>query len=412
MVSKEDKKVYERNITLSYIIGSLMWGRFFIPVLALFYIASQVSLEQFAIIMGVFSLAILVLEVPSGVFADLVGKKKTLLISRAMFVIEIALIAFFDGFWIFFIAKIISGIGVSLSSGTSSALLFDSLKRLGREKEHKRISGKLFSITSVSSAFVFIVGAYLFSIHYKLPALVSLPFITLGFVLNFWLKEPYPSKKKANFSSSLKHFKEGISYFSRLPYLRYLAFFTFAVGGAIPIMLSISSAYYKEVLIPVAFIGVLAFLGSMATAFSSKKAHSWEEKLGDKKSLFLIQISLIIVILLTSLVIPYWGALFYLLISFILGFYQVILGDYVNNRVETSHRATMLSVNNMFGNIGTFILFPIIGYLIGAFSMSIALALFGGFLALYFVVFFLFKGVLNSSGYKLDELESRRSKTL
>ena len=42
-----------RNIPLMYTIGSLMWARFFIPVLALFYIASQVPVDQFSIIMAV-----------------------------------------------------------------------------------------------------------------------------------------------------------------------------------------------------------------------------------------------------------------------------------------------------------------------------------------------------------------------
>ena len=54
----------ERNITLYYTMSSLMWARFFIPVLALFYIASEVSITEFSIIMGVFSLGILLLEIP------------------------------------------------------------------------------------------------------------------------------------------------------------------------------------------------------------------------------------------------------------------------------------------------------------------------------------------------------------
>ena len=118
------------NVPLMYVLGSLMWGRFFIPVLALFYIASQVPIEQFAIIMSVFALSTLLLEIPSGVIADLLGKKKTLLIGRFCYIIEIFMIAFYDGFWIFLVAKVVSGIGVSLNSGTNSALLFDTLKKM------------------------------------------------------------------------------------------------------------------------------------------------------------------------------------------------------------------------------------------------------------------------------------------
>ena len=113
-----------------------MWGRFFIPVIALFYIASQVTLEQFTIIFSIFALATLILEIPSGVVADILGKKKTLLLSRALYVIEVYILTFHNGFLLFLIAKIISGFGVSLSSGTSSALLYDTLKKLKRERKN------------------------------------------------------------------------------------------------------------------------------------------------------------------------------------------------------------------------------------------------------------------------------------
>jgi len=63
----------KRNIPLLFVTASLVWVRFYIPILALFYIASQVTFKEFTIILAVFSLVTLLLEVPSGVFADLLG---------------------------------------------------------------------------------------------------------------------------------------------------------------------------------------------------------------------------------------------------------------------------------------------------------------------------------------------------
>jgi MFS family permease len=54
-------------------------------------------------------LSALLLEIPSGAVADILGRKNTLLLSRLCFVIEVAIIAFFNGFWPFLIAKVISG---------------------------------------------------------------------------------------------------------------------------------------------------------------------------------------------------------------------------------------------------------------------------------------------------------------
>ncbi len=73
-LDERTKQKLERNITIYYFFTSASWLRFFLPVLALFYIASQVSLAQTGIIMGVFGLTIAVLTVPMGVVADFIGK--------------------------------------------------------------------------------------------------------------------------------------------------------------------------------------------------------------------------------------------------------------------------------------------------------------------------------------------------
>lgn len=372
------KKVeISKNIPLIYIIGSLMWGRFFIPVLALFYIASRVTLEQFTLIIGVFSLSILLLEIPSGVIADILGKKKTLLISRFMYIVEIFMIAFFDGFWIFLVAKIVSGMGISLSSGTGSALLYDTLKKMGREDEHKKISGKLSTITNVSMAFVFIIGAYLFSLNYKLPAIVSLPFIIMGFILTFFLKEPYKSGKNLTIKNSWNHLKEGLLFFKNSKYVKFITFFSLFVLSTISIILSLSSVYFEQILIPISLIGVISFIASMITAYSSKKAHKLYDYLGDKRSFVFAGIIIVLGIFLVSLLIPYYGIFAYLLIPLVSGFLVVIISDYTNKHINSSHRATLISIKNFFVSFGIFLLFPFIGKLIGLKSMDFAFKIFG-----------------------------------
>ncbi len=388
----------KRNIPLMNIIASLMWGRFFIPVLALFYIASQVTLAQFSLIMGIFSLSIVLLEVPTGVISDLLGRKKTLLLSRFCYIIEIILIAFFNGFWVFLIAKIISGIGVSLSSGTTSAMLFDTLKKQKRIDQHKKISGNISMISNISMAVVFIIGAYLFSLSPKLPAIVSLPFIILGFILTFFLEEPYKITKKFNLKSYFKHLKEGFVYFKNSKYIKYIAFISLFSGAAISVSLSMSSVYFEKILIPISLIGVLAFVSSMLTAFSSKKSHKIEAFLGEKKSLLLIQISVVIAVLFISLLVPYFGFALYLIIPFISGFSGVIFGDYLNHHIKSSHRSTVLSINGMFSEFGIFVLFPLVGYLEEGYGFSNSFLIFGIILLVgIFVVNILFKKFSSNS---------------
>ena len=359
-----------------------MWARFYIPVLALFYVASQVPIEQFAVIMGVFSLTILLFEVPSGVVADIIGKKKTLMIARFAYVIELFLVAFFNGFWIFFIAKIISGFAVSLSSGADDALLYDTLKKLKIEHKHKEIYGKFHMIMNVSMAVFFIAGSILFTINPKLPAIISIPFAFVGFILTFLLEEPFQSNKQLSIKSSMLHFKEGWTYFKNHKYVKYLVLYSFPVYLIIHALMSMSSAYLKEIQIPISVIGLIAFISSMIIAYASKKANQIEEYLGEAKTLRAIQVLAGVGVFFCALMIPFAGAALYMFIPFVSGFFVVIINHYMNAHIESSHRATMLSIKNMFDNLAFFLFFPIIGYLIKFKSMQFSFLSLG----IFFVV--------------------------
>jgi len=397
-LKKENKKeqaettfrLMNRNILIDYINSGLMWGRFFIPVLALFYIASQVTLAQFSIIMSVFALSTLLLEIPTGVVADLLGKRKTLIFSRLMYIIEVVILAFFNGFWLFLIAKVISGLGVSLSSGTTSAIRYDSLKKLGREEEYNKISGKSSFIASVSMAFVFIIGAYLFSLDAKLPAKLSLIPLVIGFILTFFMVEPYNFKKKITMSGSFTHLKNGLKEFFSQKFLIYLALLTLLIESAANMMLSYSSVYLAKILIPISLIGVVSFVSSLIMAFSSKRAYLFEKRFGDK-SLLILQVTTFLSIILMSFMIPFVGLLFYLFVPFVLGSFTVIVADLVNHRAKTHNRATMLSINNMFYSLGAFLFFPALGFVEKSYSLNLAFFSFSLFLLVGFVVIGVYK---------------------
>ena len=63
------------------------------------------------------------------------------------------------------------------------------------------------------------------------------------------------------------------------------------------------------------------------------------------------------------------------MIAFGNGYYQVFSGDYVNKRVETENRATMLSINNMFTDVGEFLMFLLFGIVVGAYSLFFGIAM-------------------------------------
>ncbi|MBD3208851.1 hypothetical protein GF367_00335, partial [Candidatus Woesearchaeota archaeon] len=125
------------------------------------------------------------------------------------------------------------------------------------------------------------------------------------------------------------------------------------------------------------------------TAYAAKKAHKVEKALGEKDTLRLLPAIVIVGILLLSLSLPYVGVLFYLFIALSSGFLAVVLDNYVNKHIEAGHRATMMSINNLFASLGIAVLFPVTGLFIGFFSLGVAYALLAGVVTLYLLGFFL-----------------------
>ena len=100
------------------------------PVLILYYTANGLNSTQIFTIQAAFHLAVLLLEVPSGYLADVIGRKKTLVFGAIFFPLGLAVYTVGRSFTAFILAEVVLAVSVSMRSGCDSALLFDSLRQL------------------------------------------------------------------------------------------------------------------------------------------------------------------------------------------------------------------------------------------------------------------------------------------
>ena len=93
------------------------------------------TLAQIGLAEGTFHLVSLLCEVPSGMAADLLGRRRTLVGSGALWMASALAMAFAPGFGLICAAMGLRALGYNLVSGTQEALTYDSLKTAGRERE-------------------------------------------------------------------------------------------------------------------------------------------------------------------------------------------------------------------------------------------------------------------------------------
>lgn len=110
------------------------------------------SLVDVGIAEGVFHAVSFMCEVPSGMLADLLGRKKTLLASCLLASLSAFVMAFSTHLFGVCLSFALEALSFNLASGTLEALLYDSLKSIQRENEYDKCSSRTLAAYSVTQA--------------------------------------------------------------------------------------------------------------------------------------------------------------------------------------------------------------------------------------------------------------------
>lgn len=126
------------NIKKLYIFSFLYSISFFGAISVPFFLEwGKLTYTQIFLIQLWFSLWLVILEVPTGVIADKIGRKKTLIISAFIASFGVLIYGSYPNVYIFLLGELILAIGIALKSGADRALLYDTLLELKKTKEAK-----------------------------------------------------------------------------------------------------------------------------------------------------------------------------------------------------------------------------------------------------------------------------------
>lgn len=377
------------------------------PIVIPFYESNGLSMKDIMILQAVYSIAIVVLEIPSGYLADVIGRRKTLIIGAIFGTFGFATYSFSYGFLGFLIAEIILGIGQSCISGADSAMLYDSLLERGEEKKYTRFEGRITSIGNIAEAVAGILGGVLAGITLRAPYIAQsfVAFIALPAAIT--LVEPARKVPliKAGFMEIVRIARFAL--FQDRP-LRRNILFSAITGTATLTMAWFAQPFFKYTNIDIMWFGLLWTSLNLTVAITSYTAHYFERKLGQTRSILMI--SLLIPMgylalsrfhLSTGLIILY---LFYL----VRGYATPVLKDYINRITASNIRATVLSVRNFIVRLLFAMTGPLLGWIKDIYSLPQALTLAG----IIFLVLSIFTAILFlSSGKEMSGVRDYTSRT-
>lgn len=376
-----------RNIKLDYISTFINNLNMQSAIWVLYLTYCNMSLMQIGLLEGVYHVTGMICEIPSGALADLVGRKRSMLLSRVCITISCIIMLFSRSFWLFAASFAIQALGNNFNSGSEEALVYDSMKCLNKEEHYMKVNGRINTIIEISQAIATVVGGVLaeYSYFWCYAACVMISVLAIAPV--FFMVEPPVAettvKEKATGLQLIeRHFK--LSFEILKGDLRILAVITYysIVFAAYTLLYFYSQQYYFDLgynKIQISLIFLFAGTFSCVGAISSEKLY---RRFGNRMVIFsagMIAIAFVSYGFENSM----FSAVMLVMASFFNSVLYPIQSEALNGLIPSEQRATLLSVSSMFFSVIMVISFPVAGALADRWNLSTILMIFGVLLLAY-----------------------------
>lgn len=255
------------------------WLLYFAPFRALsvsaayivpFFIQHGLSLSQVFLLQSIFSIAFLLWELPSGYIADLYGRAFSIKLSAPIAAFAMIAYGFSDKFWQFVIWELVLALANGLISGIDTALLLDSLKADGRDKEFVRLSQRINASGFTATALGVPIAIILVHFVSISSTLVADGILTaVGAIFAFKLVEAprYNGSQEAVRLSAWHAMKQ----LSRNTEARWLVVLGSVLSASTYLAFWLSAPYYTSMGIPVVYFSVILAFRSLWKAWLSHR---------------------------------------------------------------------------------------------------------------------------------------------
>ncbi len=384
--------------------------KFFEPFFLLFFITQGLSFLEIGGLYSIRQLTIFLMEIPTGIVADSLGRKRTIIISFGLYIVSFLVFFAFHTYPFFILGMLLFSLADASRSGTHKAMILEYLRMQGLEKYRIDYYGATRSCSQKGSAVSALIAAAIvfFSNNYEVIFLFSI----IPLVINMLLVASYPKEvdgtiRKKRFLTNFKQqFRSLIASLQKKKTL----FIYFAIASF--------SGYYKEskdyiqviiksfaITVPITFIavdnhqkstmfiGVIFFLIYLLTSAASKNAFKVNRMFTDK---MLALNSLLVIGSIMGLIAGilfyfkyYWVSLLFFVTIYLIENVRKPIGvAIIADNFKQKMMATNLSVESFLKTIISTGVAMGMGILADHFGVGMALAIISALLLLLSVVFF------------------------
>ena len=372
----EAKKTIDLYILLNTM--TILSMSFFAAIFYLFLKEHGLGIPEINAIFFVGMITIFIFEIPTGVIADVFGRKVSYVCSCFLMTLSLLIYAVSDSFSVFLIAATFHGVSQTLSSGAFRAWLVDSLIHNGLPVPIKTTSIDIkkkqigYSVGIIGALF----GSFLADKNIALPWIASiLVMFSAGIIAIIFMKEEYFHKKKLSLVEKVKSkrgmVRASIKYTRNNKAVKFLLLMGLLQSFAIQAPLIQYQLFFEQFLPNKTALGFLWSAAAIFVVVGATLSARLLLKLENnhKKTLALSQIGIGLGILLLGILPFPFSLLAFLFWKLTVGIFEPINDEYLNQNIPSESRATLISFQAM------------------AFSVSMGVGLiFSGLMSKYFSI--------------------------
>ncbi|MFC6953285.1 MFS transporter [Halorubellus litoreus] len=179
-----------RSVLKYYVYKATKAVEFYRPIMYLFLLAQDLSFTQIAILEATYNVTTVVGEIPTGYVGDRVGRRNSLLIGTVVIAGTLVGIGLSNTFPAFLALYVVWSMGYNFRSGSEDAWLYDTLTDDITEDAFAAVRGRGESASLAVGAVAAVLGGYLGSVDLSYPWFVAAAVTAVGALVLLTMDEP------------------------------------------------------------------------------------------------------------------------------------------------------------------------------------------------------------------------------
>lgn len=342
-----------------YLYKSTKAVEFYRPIMYLFFLAQGLNFTQIAILESIYNLTTLLGEIPTGYIGDRVGRRNSLLTGTALISLTLIGIGLSSSFWALATLYVCWSMGYNFRSGSEDAWLYDTLTDDLSEDQFAHVRGRGESVALAIGAGAAIIGGYLGSIDLSYPWFVAAGVTAIGVFVLLTIDEPATYERTDTTALSFRRTLSIIRRTISERNIRAFVLYYYVLYAAVTYLVFVFLQPIFETIVldfGVSQSQVRSLLGWFYAAYSlfgaglSYYTGAIRARLG-LRTWFLWLPFVVGGALVGMYFVPVLALPTFLLIRGLSDVTRSFAGQYINDRIETMGRATVLSAMAMVSGL-------------------------------------------------------------